>query len=175
MMFHPTPIPGVVEILPAPSRDARGAFTRLWCQEEFFAAGIHFRPLQASRSDNARRHTLRGLHYQAAPAEEAKLVRCTAGAVHDVVLDLRAGSATERRWIGVTLSAEAGNALFIPRGCAHGFLTLTDGAAVDYLIDAPHAPALARGVRWDDPAFAIAWPAIPLVMSERDRSWPDHG
>lgn len=175
MMFRPTPITGVVEILPAPSRDARGAFTRLWCSEEFSAAGIHFRPLQASRSDNARRHTLRGLHYQAAPAEEAKLVRCTAGAVHDVVLDLRAGSPTQRRWIGVTLSAEAGNALFIPRGCAHGFLTLTDGAAVDYLIDAPHAPALARGVRWDDPAFAIAWPAAPRVMSERDRSWPDHG
>jgi dTDP-4-dehydrorhamnose 3,5-epimerase len=175
MMFRPTPIPGVVEILHAPSRDARGAFTRLWCIEDFAASGIDFRPVQASRSDNARRHTLRGLHYQAAPAEEAKLVRCTSGAIHDVVLDLREDSPARGRWIGVTLSVEAGNALFIPRGCAHGFLTLTDGAAVDYLIDAPHAPALARGVRWDDPAFAIAWPAIPRVMSERDRSWPDHG
>ncbi|MBP0465550.1 dTDP-4-dehydrorhamnose 3,5-epimerase family protein [Roseomonas sp. PWR1] len=175
MMFRPTPLPGVMEVLPAPSRDARGAFTRLWCAEDFAAAGIGFRPVQASRSDNARRHTLRGMHYQAAPRAEAKLVRCISGRVHDVVLDLRPDSPAHRRWIAVTLSAREGNALFIPPGCAHGFMTLTEDAALDYLIDAPHAPELARGVRWDDPAFGIAWPATPAVMSERDRSWPDHG
>ncbi|WP_198377972.1 dTDP-4-dehydrorhamnose 3,5-epimerase family protein [Neoroseomonas rubea] len=175
MMVRPTPLPGVMDVLPAPVRDARGTFTRLWCEEAFAAAGIDFRPVQASRSDNPRRHTLRGMHYQAPPRAEAKLVRCTAGAVHDVVLDLRPDSPARGRWIAVTLSARAGNALFIPPGCAHGFLTLTEDAALDYLIDAPYAPDLARGVRWDDPAFGIAWPAAPAVMSERDRSWPDHG
>lgn len=173
MIFRPTPIAGLVEILPERARDARGAFFRAWCAEAFAAAGIAFRPVQASVSENAAKHTLRGLHWQAAPAEERKLVRCARGAVHDVVLDLRPGSATFRAHHAVTLSAEAGNALLIPGGCAHGFLTLTEDAVLDYMMDAPFAPALARGVRWDDPAFGIAWPARPAVISDRDASWPD--
>ena len=126
-------------------------------------------------SENPRRHTLRGLHYQAPPAEEAKLVRCLRGAAHDVALDLRAGSPTYGRCFATVLSAEARNAVFIPRGCAHGFLTLVDDTVLEYMIDTPYAPDLARGLRWDDPAFGIAWPATPAVISPKDRAWPDHG
>jgi dTDP-4-dehydrorhamnose 3,5-epimerase len=175
VIFRATPIEGVVEILAEKMRDIRGAFLRQWCQDDFAAAGIAFHPRQISVSENTRCHTLRGMHYQAAPAEEQKLVRCIRGAVFDVALDLRPDSPTRLRSFGVVLDANEANALFIPRGCAHGFLTLTDDAAVEYAIDAPYAPALARGVRWNDAAFGIAWPAAPLVISDRDRDWPDHG
>ena len=174
MRFLPTALPGVVEIRAEPAFDMRGAFLRTWCAESFAAAGLEFRPVQVSLSENRARHTLRGMHWQAAPAEETKLVRCLRGAVHDVALDLRPGSPACRRSVGVVLSAEARNALLIPRGVAHGFLTLTEDAVVEYMIDAPHASAQARGARWDDPAFGIAWPAPPAVISDRDRSWPDH-
>jgi len=176
MIFAPTALPGVMEVRAEPAFDERGAFLRSWCMEEFRAAGIAFAPIQISLSENTRRHTLRGMHWQAPPAAEAKLVRCLRGAVHDVALDLRPDSATYRRAVAVELSAAARNALFIPAGCAHGFLTLTDDAVLEYLIDAPHAPQHARGLRWDDPAFAIPWPAAPAVISARDRAWPDfHG
>lgn len=175
MIFRATALPGVVEVRSEATEDARGAFARTWCREAFAAAGIDFRPCQASLSENNRAHTLRGMHWQAAPAGECKLVRCLAGAVHDVALDLRDGSPNFGRPAAVVLSAAARNALFIPAGCAHGFLTLTEGAVVEYMMDVPHAPGLARGVRWDDPAFAIAWPAAPAVISERDRTWPDYG
>lgn len=174
MKFRPTALPGVVEVLADPIEDWRGAFLRSWCEAEFAAAGLDFRPCQISLSENRARHTLRGLHWQAPPAEERKLVRCLRGAVHDVAVDLRHGSLTRGRHFGVVLSAAARNALLIPGGCAHGFLTLTDDALVEYMMDAPHAPAQARGARWDDPAFGIAWPAVPAVISERDRSWPDY-
>ena len=176
MILRPTALAGVVEVLAQPARDARGAFTRTWCRDTFAAAGLDFAPTQASLSQNTARHTLRGLHYQVAPAEEQKLVRCLRGAVHDVAVDLRPGSPTFHQHVAVVLDAAAGNALFIPRGCAHGFLSLTDDALVEYLIDAPYAAALARGARWDDPAFGIAWPAAPAVISDRDRAWPlQHG
>lgn len=175
MIFRSTKLAGVVEVLPERARDARGAFFRGFCLAEFAASGLDFRPAQASFSENPRRHTLRGLHWQAAPAGESKLVRCVRGAVHDVALDLRPGSPTRGRHVAVTLSAKAGNALFIPAGCAHGFLTLVDDTALEYMMDVPFAPDLARGLRWNDRAFAIPWPAEPAVISERDASWPDHG
>lgn len=114
------------------------------------------------------------MHWQDGPHAEQKMVRCVAGAVWDVALDLRPDSPTYLRWHGEELSSEKGNALFLPRGVAHGFLTLTPGAVVEYLIDTPHAPEAARGARWNDPAFAITWPHPPAVISDRDRDWPDH-
>lgn len=173
MRFRPTALPGVVEVLATPARDARGSFTRSWCAESFAAAGIVFAPTQLSLSANTHRHTLRGMHWQAAPAAENKLVRCLRGAVQDVAVDLRPGGG--RAAVAVVLDAAEGNALFIPAGCAHGFLTLTGDALVEYLIDAPHTPALARGARWDDPGLGIAWAAAPAVISDRDRDWPDLG
>ncbi|NGM19022.1 dTDP-4-keto-6-deoxy-D-glucose epimerase [Roseomonas stagni] len=173
MRFRAAAVPGVVEVLADRALDARGAFLRSWCATRFAEAGIDFAPTQASLSENTHRHTLRGMHWQAAPAAEQKLVRCVRGAVFDVALDLRPGGGLRHE--AVVLSAEAGNALFIPQGCAHGFLTLTDDAVVEYLIDAPYTPALARGARWDDPAFAIPWPAAPAVIGDRDRDWPLHG
>jgi dTDP-4-dehydrorhamnose 3,5-epimerase len=175
MRFRPTALPGVTEVLADPAIDERGAFLRGWCRDRFEAAGIAFAPTQSILSENPHRHTLRGMHYQVAPAAEAKLVRCLRGAIHDVALDLREDSPTRHRSTGLVLSGEARNAVFIPPGCAHGFLSLTPDVLVEYLIDAPYRPDLARGLRWDDPAFAIAWPAVPAVISARDRAWPDHG
>lgn len=173
MIFRPTALVGVVEILPERAMDERGAFFRSFCPQEFAAAGLPFQPTQVSMSENTRRYTLRGMHWQAAPAQEGKLIRCIRGAVHDVALDIRPGSASHGRHVAVTLSAEAGNALFIPPGFAHGFLTLRDDSALEYMIDAPFQPALGRGLRWNDPAFAIPWPAQPVVISDRDAQWPD--
>lgn len=174
LSFTPTAIPGLVVVGTTAASDERGAFARLWCAEEFAAAGLGFRPHQQSISENHARHTLRGMHWQAAPHGETKLVRCLAGAVHDVILDLRPASATHLRHVAVVLSAAARNALLVPPGCAHGFLTLTEGALVEYLIDPPFVPGAARGARWDDAAFGIAWPARPAVISARDAAWPDH-
>ncbi|TCZ51088.1 dTDP-4-dehydrorhamnose 3,5-epimerase family protein [Roseicella aquatilis] len=175
MRFRATALPGLVEVLAEPAADARGRFLRTWCAEEFAAAGLGFRPHQVSLSENRARHTLRGLHWQARPAGECKLVRCLRGAVFDVAVDLRPDSPAYRRWVGVELRAEAHNALLIPAGFAHGFLTLTENAWLEYMIDAPYRPEAARGARWNDPAFGIAWPAAPAVISERDATWPDHG
>ena len=175
MRFRPAGLPGAFEIIAEPALDPRGAFLRSWCRESFAAAGLDFAPNQASLSENTHRYTLRGMHLQWPPAAENKLVRCLRGAVHDVALDLREGSEGFGRSVAVVLSAAARNAFFIPAGCAHGFLTLTEDALVEYLIDAPYVPALATGVRWDDPRFGIAWPAAPAVISDRDRAWPDHG
>lgn len=174
MIFRPTAVEGMIEILPRRTRDDRGAFFRGWCAAEFAAAGIVFRATQISYSENTVLHTLRGMHWQDYPAAEGKLVRCVRGAVYDVGLDLRAGSTSHTRHAGVTLTAWAGNALFIPPGCAHGFLTLSCDAVVEYMMDVPYTPALARGLRWNDPAFGIVWPAPPAVMSDRDRTWPDY-
>lgn len=174
MRILSTPIAGLHQIEEEAHRDLRGLFLRTWCREEFLAAGIDFSPVQTSLSVNVRRHTLRGMHYQVSPARERKLVRCLQGRILDVVVDLRESSSTFLRHWAVTLCSDAGNALFIPEGCAHGFMTLTDGALVEYMMDAPHAPEHARGLRWDDPALGLPWPARPLVISLRDRSWPDH-
>lgn len=174
MIWSQTELPGVLvgEMLRA--ADDRGWFARVYCRQAFAELGIDFTPSQISVSHNHRAGTLRGMHFQMPPAEERKLIRCIAGSVYDVIVDLRPASPTHRRWLAVELSAAAGNALFVPAGLAHGFLSREDGASLEYMIDAPYTAEHARGVRWNDPAFAIAWPAEPRVMAERDRSWPDY-
>jgi len=173
MHIHPTELEGVLEIRVAPHGDERGLFARTYDEALFAKLGLPTRWPQCNTSWNRRRGTLRGLHYQAAPRPEPKLVRCTQGRVFDVAVDLRPSSPGFRRWAGVELSAEARNALFIPAGFAHGFLTLEDGSEVFYQMGESYVPELARGVRWNDPAFAIAWPAEPEVLSERDAAYPD--
>jgi len=172
MRFTPTPLPGVIEIAAQPHSDDRGSFARIYCREEFAGAGIAFHPIQVSLSSNLRAHTLRGLHYQRAPQAEAKLMRCVAGRVWDVAVDRRPGPGYGA-WFGVELSAERMNAVFLPEGMAHGFLTLTDGAVVQYQMDRVYVPGHAAGYRWDDPALAIDWPAQPVVIAEADLRWPD--
>jgi dTDP-4-dehydrorhamnose 3,5-epimerase len=157
--------------------DERGWFARTFDAEEFRARGLEPAVVQCNTSFNARSGTLRGLHYQAEPHGESKLVRCLVGEIFDVALDLRPDSPTHLSWHGEVLSAENRRALYIPAGMAHGFQTLAVGSEVLYQMGAPYVPEAARGVRFDDPAFAIVWPAPPpggLVISERDRSYPDH-
>jgi dTDP-4-dehydrorhamnose 3,5-epimerase len=161
-----TPLAGVRVVEPELIEDDRGAFART-----FDAAELGFSVAQCSTSFNRRAGTLRGLHWQADPHGEHKLVRCTAGAIFDVAVDLREGSATFHEWFGIELSAENRLALLVPPGCAHGFQTLTDGAEVFYTMDVGHQPGAARGARWDDPAFGVRWPEPPAsgrVMSEAD-------
>ena len=173
MHLRSTEIAGVMIIEPERLCDERGFFARTWCRKEFEERGLPVEWVQSNVSFNAKRGTLRGLHYQAAPHGEVKLVRCTMGAIYDVVVDLRIGSPTYRHSIGVELSAENRLALYIPDGCAHGFQTLTHNCEVLYQMGAEyHAPA-ARGVRWDDPAFAITWPLSPTVVSARDQAYAD--
>lgn len=172
MIFEPTPLAGLTVVRAEKHADARGFFARLWCAEEFAAAGHPFRPSQISASFNAARFTLRGMHWQAAPHGETKLVRATRGRVFDVAADLRAGSPTRFRWFGIELDAEAHTALLIPDGFAHGFITLTEGAELLYAIDTPYAPGAGRGARYDDPLLGIGWPAAPAVIGERDLAWP---
>lgn len=175
MRFTATQIEGVVIVDLDVVADERGSFSRLHCPQEFAAAGHPFTPLQTSLSRNAKAHTLRGMHYEAAPHAEAKLVRATRGAIFDVAVDLRADSPTYLQWTGTELSAANGRALLIGKGMAHGFITLEDDTDVLYQIDRMFEPGHGRGVRWDDPAFAIEWPGPPLVISERDASYPDYG
>lgn len=172
-MVMPTPIEGVLLLRPAVARDERGSFARLTCRPTLRSSGVEFVPLQTSLSRSAKRGTLRGMHYQAGHAVETKVVHCISGAIHDVALDLRPGSPTFGQAFAAELSADNACGLFIPTGCAHGFIALTDDVAMIYEIDREYDPAAARGVRWNDPAFAIQWPLTPTVMSERDASWPD--
>ena len=173
MRFTRLGIPGAYLVDLEPHGDERGAFARTWCAREFAAAGIAAVPVQANLSWNPRRGTLRGLHWQAAPHAEAKLVRCVRGRIYDVLVDVRDDSHTWRQHVAVELAADARNAVFIPPGVAHGFLTLEDGCEVHYQMSEFHEPAAARGARFDDPAFGIVWPEPLAVVSERDRSWPD--
>lgn len=172
MRFAEGPIPGAWTIDPAPHADERGRFMRAWCADEFAAHGIAFTPLQANLGFSHRAGTLRGLHYQVAPHEEAKLVRCTRGRVFDVLVDLRPRSPTFGRWFGVELSAENGRMLFVPPLCAHGYQTLDDASEIYYMASAAYAPDAARGLRYDDPTAAIRWPLPPVALSEQDRTWP---
>lgn len=173
MIFRELALAGALVIEPEPARDERGFFARIFCEEAFGARGLETRFPQSSISFNARRHTLRGMHFQLAPAEETKLVRCTSGAVYDVIVDLREGSPTRLSWVAVELSAANRLTLYIPEGFAHGFQTLTDEAEVAYDISRAYTPGLAGGLRFDDPALAIDWPAAPeRIVSERDRAWP---
>jgi dTDP-4-dehydrorhamnose 3,5-epimerase len=173
MILRETEIDGVRVVEPERHEDERGFFARTWDSDEFVAHGLSGRVVQASVSYNERKGTLRGLHYQVAPHQEAKLVRCTSGAIFDVAVDVRPGSATLGRWVGIELSAENHLALYVPEGCAHGFLTLTDHAEIAYQMSEFYAPDAARGVRFDDPAFGIAWPGSIDIVNERDRTYPD--
>ena len=173
MRFSPTAVSGVLLVEIEPHADERGLFARLQCADEFAAGGAAFEPAQTSLSRNPRAGTLRGLHYPPDPHGERKLVRTVRGRMFDVAVDLRPASPTYLRWTGVELSAEAANALFIPEGVAHGFLTLEADTDVLYQISPKFSPGHEAGVRWDDPAFAIAWPAPPTLISERDATYPD--
>jgi dTDP-4-dehydrorhamnose 3,5-epimerase len=173
MIFRDTGIEGAWVIALERFEDERGFFARTWDAKEFSEHGLNGDLVQCSLSYNRARGTLRGLHYQAPPHEEAKLVRCTAGAIFDVAVDLRRDSGTFKDWFGIELSAENRHALYIPEGCAHGFLTLTDDSEVLYQISELYAPDAARGARWDDSAFGIDWPAEVVVINERDRTYPD--
>jgi dTDP-4-dehydrorhamnose 3,5-epimerase len=171
--FEELAILGVFQLELEPVLDTRGFFARTYSRPELAERGINFDVVQGSVSFNERRATLRGMHLQRPPHEEAKLVRCIAGSVYDVVIDLRAGSPTQFRWVAVELSAERRNALYIPPGIAHGFISLEDGCELEYLISAMYEPTAATGVRWDDPAIGIDWPLEPAVISERDAGLPD--
>jgi dTDP-4-dehydrorhamnose 3,5-epimerase len=171
--FDPTPLAGAVVVDIERHVDERGFFARTWCAEEFAAAGLSDVAVQSSLSWNERRHTLRGMHWQAEPHGEGKLVRCTRGAIHDVIVDLRPGSATYLRHFAVDLDETNRRALFVPPGMAHGFLTIADETEVLYQMDTAYAPHAARGARFDDAAFGIEWPAAPTVISQRDRTYPD--
>ena len=173
MTFHETKISGVFEMHLEPTLDERGFFARSWCREEFESYGLNPKLVQCSVSFNIRKGTLRGIHYQAAPYAESKLVRCTRGAIYDVVVDLRPQSPTFKDWISKVLTAENHHMVYVPEGCAHGFLTLEDASEVFYQMSEIFNAESARGVRWDDPAFQIAWPEKVEVISERDRSFPN--
>jgi dTDP-4-dehydrorhamnose 3,5-epimerase len=173
MTFHETKLPGVFEIHLEPKPDERGFFARSWCQKEFESHGLNPKLVQCSVSFNTRKGTLRGIHYQAAPFAEAKVVRCTIGAIYDVVLDLRPQSPTFKEWIGMRLTAMNRHMLYVPEGCGHGFLTLEDQTEIFYQMSEFYDASSARGVRWDDPAFRITWPSQVKVISERDRTYPD--
>ena len=174
MIFTPTRLEGAVLVELERHEDERGFFARTWSADEFAAAGLNPRLVQCSIAGNVRRHTLRGMHFQRAPHEEAKLVRCSRGALYDVVIDLRRGSRTFGEWLGVELSATNGRMLYVPEGFAHGYQTLEDDTEASYQMSQAYAPHAAAGVRWDDPFFGIDWPAAAhRIVSERDRTWPD--
>ncbi len=174
MIFTPTAVAGAWLVDLERREDERGFFARAWCAREFAEHGLNPRLVQCSVSRSTRRGTLRGLHWQAAPHEEAKLVRCSRGAIWDVALDLRPASATYLKHAGVELTAESGRELYIPEGCAHGFVTLADGSEVTYHMSEYYEPAAGRGVRWNDPAFGIAWPVPDPILHPRDAAYPDY-
>jgi dTDP-4-dehydrorhamnose 3,5-epimerase len=173
MLFIKTWVTGVFLIEPERIYDERGFFARTWCQHECEAHGLNTALAQCNLSFNRHKGTLRGMHYQAPPHEEAKLVRCTMGAIYDVAIDLRRESSTFAAHVGVILSAENRRMLYVPEGCAHGFLTLEDNTEVAYQMSEFYVPQASRGVRWDDPAFGIRWPGEVRVIAERDRTYPD--
>lgn len=177
MKFEALALAGAWLLRPEPATDARGSFARSFCTREFRAQGLVADFPQHSFSHNVARGTLRGLHYQAHPHAETKVVRCTRGAIYDVIVDLRTDSATRGRWQGVELTADNQLALYVPAGFAHGFITLADACDVHYMIDREHAPGQGRSLRWNDPDLAITWPLQPAVMSDADRqaaSFRDH-
>ncbi len=173
MKFAQQEIAGVFEITLEPHEDERGFFARAFCPAEFEQAGIAFTPDQINLSGNKKRHTLRGLHYQKPPHAEDKIVRCLQGHAFDVVVDLRPDSPTRGKWISFNLDAGEMNAVFIPKGCAHGFMTLKDNTLIQYQMGQPHVPGKAAGIIWNDPQLAIDWPHAPLALSPADQTWPD--
>ncbi len=173
MRFIPTPLAGAYVIESDAQEDERGSFYRTFCKEEFETHGLKGDFVQASLSRNHACGTLRGMHYQKQPRPECKLVRCLRGRAYDVIIDLRPGSPTLCGWFGTELSEENHKAMYVPAGFAHGFLCLVDGIDILYQMTELYVPELAAGVRWNDPAFGIAWPFEPLTMSERDRCYAD--
>jgi dTDP-4-dehydrorhamnose 3,5-epimerase len=174
MNFEPLPVHGAFVISPQRRADDRGYFARAFCRDEMIRQGLCGDFSQINTALSHRAGTLRGMHFQRAPHEEVKLVRCVRGSVFDVVLDLRPGSPTFRRWSGVELSADNGSMLYAPEGTAHGYLTLVDDTELTYMTSAPYAPDSVDGVRHDDPAFGIQWPRSISLMSPADRSWADY-
>ena len=172
VIFRETSLKGAYVIEPERKEDDRGFFARTWCQREFEAQGLNATWVQSNISMNYRKGTLRGMHHQDAPHEEVKLVRCTMGAIYDVIIDLRPASPTYCQHVGVRLTAENGYAVYIPKQFAHGFLTLEANSEVSYHMSSFYAPASACGFRWDDPTFGIQWPEAVVVISEKDCSWP---
>jgi dTDP-4-dehydrorhamnose 3,5-epimerase len=173
MKFIATRLPGAFIVEPERCEDSRGFFVRTWCQREFESHGLESRLVQCSESFSPKKGTLRGMHFQAAPHQETKLVRCIAGAIYDVIIDLRPHSPTFRQHLAVVLTASDGRALYVPKGFAHGHQTLEDRAVVSYQMSEFHCTECARGVRWNDPAFRLPWPEAHSVISERDMSYPD--
>jgi dTDP-4-dehydrorhamnose 3,5-epimerase len=173
MRFVETPVDGAFVIEFEANRDSRGEFSRTFCQEAFARAGVSMQVLQTNISKNLRKMTLRGLHYQGDPHGEPKIVHCVRGRVFDVAVDLRPRSPTYCKWTSMELSPGGGRALYIPSGCAHGFLTLEDDSDLFYLMGAPFVPDSQRGVRWNDSAFKIAWPGEPAEITQRDAGYPD--
>lgn len=173
MIFRETDLPGAYVIDLDRHADERGFFARAWCRREFEARGLNPRLVQCNISYNAERGTLRGMHYQAPPHEEAKLVRCTRGRIYDVIVDLRRDSPAFTRHVGIELNDRNRTMLYVPEGVAHGFLTLEDDTEVFYQMSTFYAPEAARGVRWNDPAFAIDWPAPVRQVKARDANYPD--
>ena len=173
MQFTETPLPGVFVLELDRLEDERGWFARTWCREEFAQRGLPVELAQCSISHNAQRGTLRGMHFQAAPHAEAKLIHCVAGAVHDVALDLRPDSTTFKQSLATELSASNGRALFLPEGIAHGFQTLADDSTLFYQMTSPYVVGAETGVRWDDPSFNIEWPMPDPILNNRDQAWPD--
>ena len=175
MRFTELELPGAFLVELDRIEDERGFFARTFCREEFAEHGLETELVQANTAFNRKAGTLRGLHFQAEPHEETKLVRCTRGAVFDVIVDLRPGSATFTGWVGVELTAENDAMLYVPRGFAHGYQTLVDETETSYLMSEHYEPSAASGVRWNDPAFGIDWPETEeRVINDRDRTWPDY-
>ncbi len=171
MKFFETELKGAFIIEPERLEDERGFFARTFCRNEFEVHGLNSNLVQCSMSFNKKEGTLRGMHYQIKPCEEAKLVRCTMGAIHDVIIDLNRDSPTFKQWVAVELSADNRRMLYIPEGCAHGFQTLVDGTEVFYQMSELYHPAYVHGVRWDDPEFKIAWPLPGPILSDKDRQY----
>jgi dTDP-4-dehydrorhamnose 3,5-epimerase len=172
MRFTQTGLIGAFVIDPDLREDDRGRFFRAWCSKEFAEQGVNFTPVQANMGYSFRKGTVRGMHFQEEPFVEAKLVRCTRGAMFDVVLDLRPESSSYKKWFGVELTSESARMLFVPERCAHGYQTLEDCTEMYYMTSAFYNPSAAAGVRFDDPAFGIQWPLAAAVISEQDRMWP---
>jgi dTDP-4-dehydrorhamnose 3,5-epimerase len=173
MLFTETKFKGAFVIDIEPYKDERGFFARSWCENEFKEHGLESRLVQCNISFNKKHATLRGMHFQVAPFAEAKLIRCTMGAIYDVIIDLRPKSSTFKQWLSVELTAENHRAIFIPEGFAHGFQVLQDGSEIFYQMSEFFHPEYARGVRWNDPAFGIDWPIDTKIISQRDQEYPD--
>ena len=172
MRFMETGIVDASVIDASPHQDERGRFLRAWCAREFAEHGLEFLPVQANMGFSKTSGTVRGMHFQVAPAIETKLIRCTRGTIFDVVLDLRPQSPSYRKWYGVELSAENGRMLYVPGNCAHGYQTLEDCTDIYYMTSAFYTPSAVRGVRFDDPAYGIQWPLVATMVSDQDRDWP---